>query len=903
MKNTKKSVQLASLVGGAAGATLAKKTFEKVEQVLDVVEGGVPQTDEPSDEEFEDDDDGPIVADTNHASDTGIIHVTTHAGKVKDGDWRASLRMGERANDVLISRNVVKLTWASLMNSQPFGGEKVWGEAHTKMLFPEHITEMDYYSHEVKFKGRWDLRCPRIVCCVIKCPKYRHQKKKIITKKQVEPCICQPPKCSLCSGLNPVTAIGYIGYLSYCFYTWYNSMLTGVTTGAFVMLPAIKHLGYAAAVCAFLLLCEFITLRNLRQVELETIRRAEEEKKEFSDVWEHHIDENTGHDFYYHRKLGITKWDLSDHLEDDSKNVWVQRIDEKGLKYYHNLRTDESTWERPHTFRLDEKKSTDRLEEKESTEPVEKRNSKATLSSSPSAKPLVTEEGQNVSLPNPPSDPESGSDDEETTVIDDGVEPGGKPMSRLERNLLSVKAIHKKVQNHHRAAILTSCILLWHLLFVLAVGGAAFGKPYKWDGKRRLSTRKLATENFTKCLKGVEVPNVVAQAKLWCDDQYWRMAQLKLEKSAPYYLCPPEPAPAPTPTPTPAPKADCTTGYGGNSCGTGKITGKVGSCACDCSSVCYTGTNCQTAKTCNGDSAPANGAKGTCNGKTAMTAGTTCTPTCSTGYTASGSRSCSSTCDLVDGFKCTDNSAACTTGKDNKACQNGGKPAGKGSDCTCNCPVGYEGSHCQTAQKCSTGANGEVCTNGGTATGTTGKCSCICPIGWSGDLCEISQPDWFCPKQSADEVKSDPFGHLHRAEQACGHCHGRYMTPWVWVFVALSIEILLMVAVAVMTSTRERLGRITTGRFRMRKSIPATYEKGKHIYQPGGITVGEWVPGRFHYIEAKTLHLARLVFTDRKFREWTVYLTQDEAHEAEAKFFDLQSQDTRQNYKSHAPVK
>ena len=99
------------------------------------------------------------------------------------------------------------------------------------------------------------------------------------------------------------------------------------------------------------------------------------------------------------------------------------------------------------------------------------------------------------------------------------------------RNLLSVKAIHENVQNHHRACILTSCSFCWHLIFVFTIAIATLGKPYGYDGKRRLMMQDRILN------EGTCTPNLAAQhqGKLWCDDKYWNMEYGKIEKGEPYF--------------------------------------------------------------------------------------------------------------------------------------------------------------------------------------------------------------------------------------------------------------------------------------------------------------------------------------------------------------------------------
>ena len=87
-------------------------------------------------------------------------------------------------------------------------------------------------------------------------------------------------------------------------------------------------------------------------------------------------------------------------------------------------------------------------------------------------------------------------------------------------------------------------------------------------------------------------------------------------------------------------------------------------------------------------------------------------------------------------------------------------------------------------------------------------------------------PYWYCPVNT-DVEPLDTEGHLHRAKHNCGHCHSRFMAPWIFVMIALCIEFLLMCVVAVITYERRRLGRFTKGRMRLRRRTKPVYEKGK----------------------------------------------------------------------------
>ena len=162
-------------------------------------------------------------------------------------------------------------------------------------------------------------------------------------------------------------------------------------------------------------------------------------------------------------------------------------------------------------------------------------------------------------------------------------------------------------------------------------------------------------------------------------------------------------------------------------------------------------------------------------------------------------------------------------------------------------------------------------------------------------------PEWWCPKIEEDDP-DDPYDHLHRAKNKCGHCHARYMGPWVSVMIALVIEVIVMICIAILTSERKRLGRVTMGRYISRKKTPAVYEKGKYTagkFKALEYEHHEFHRGRFRYIEPKVIHLARIVFTDRAKRTWTVFLQRKDAIKAQEHFYSVQSQNIRQEYQSH----
>ena len=96
-----------------------------------------------------------------------------------------------------------------------------------------------------------------------------------------------------------------------------------------------------------------------------------------------------------------------------------------------------------------------------------------------------------------------------------------------------------------------------------------------------------------------------------------------------------------------------------------------------------------------------NGAASPCT--SSLAGGASCTPTCNSGYTLSGTRSCSAGT-LTDTAACTANACVATTsssddGSDgNFHCINGGTVGGTMGVCTCtSCNAGYSGTSCQTA--------------------------------------------------------------------------------------------------------------------------------------------------------------------------------------------------------------
>ena len=863
-------------------------------------------------DEFEDDDDGPIVEETNDVNDVGVQHVVKHGGAAEDYGHQAcrrSLRFGEHAYDVIISNDVIKLTWASVKFSM-FAGQREWNKAYSKYLFPEHITEIDHYAFEVTHKGKLDIamcscRCPRIAlpkvsCCKFKCPRY--EGKKLIAPKQVEPCVCELPKCGLCAGLNPLTACLYVALLCYCFALWYLAMVNGVNTGVFSMLESIKYQGYCVAALTFLLLCEMVTLRNLEKVETETIRVAEEDEA-FHEVWEQHMHPDTGHSYYYNRERNKTEWEIpivEGVMEGDStsseKRIWIKKSDDKGDVVFHDPVTDEVRLEHP-------------------GEAAESKKKARRASHNPD--PFGDDE-KFAKL--------AGRLSNKEDVVDNGVEPGGKAMGKVLRNVLSVEAIKENVRNHRKAAMLTCCTCIWHLVFVLLIAGATLSKPYNYEGKRR-----LAVVSNKSCLIATPIPPAILQGKIWCDPDYWNMEQGTKEKGLPYYKCSdPKPPAADPVTPAPIPKCDRSDNspitYPTCNCGQSKCAQGTYCWQSIVDNVCHTtklsrcktsdstaldltadgGCTCRTSKNvCKGNQFCWSSGDDKCNSRkyyspcatsdtTALGGSTTPYCQCGTGYNAI----------CKNGQYCWHGGNACTTTAKTSSTT---KPPSAGA-----CPRSDTIAIPQNKNQCQCGTN------------TKFKCkagSYCWDASHKDEACKTDkyippapekpkEPDWWCPSDDRDAAAQarDWQNHLHRASKKCGHCNDRFMAPWVWVMLALLIEIILMLIVAGITADRKRLGRVTKGRFVKRKITPAQYEKAKLTkggfqgisISGGGVKKGEFIPGRFRYIEPRTVQLAKVVFADREKRKWTVYLTQEDAMDIGRTFFRVQNQKHRQTFQSHS---
>ena len=915
---------------------------------------GEAQTDEldqVSDEEWDDEDEEPIIQCTSDLADEGVKHVVKHGGQTPAGSFRGSLRVDDKAYDLIIGQDLVQMTWADQEHSSTFRKKNAWStKAHSKCLFPEHINDVDYYAFDKGKRGKFDMACcafrcpqispPRIACC--KCTMPQCKGRRLIAPKQVEPCQCELPKCSLCAGLNPVTATLYTALLCYCFYLWYTAMITGVNTGTFVMLPAVKMLAWCIAALTFLMVCEMITVRNLHIAERETIKRAREDPA-MNEVWHCMIDAESNREYFFNPETQTRQWEppLSPTPTtpgEITKRVWVQRTEqESGIPYFHDALTGETQWVDPSTRNRRRTFNPNPFGNEEKFFPAK--------SHAPPAHAPVSKQQIQVT----------------TESSDNGVEPGGKKMSTLMRNKLSVKALEENIRDHHRAMVATCSVFCWHLIFVLLIGGATLGTPYNWAGKSVdvPGGRRLDAINET-CIGGVPNPYAIQQGKLWCDPAYWNMAQGKQVKAAPYWTCGPEKKKEPKAEPRPDPcvrsdtqsiTAKCMCGsntcsanrycwdasHGNDDCHAGAFVtpsacsrsdvNPISGAACKCGNhpaVCSTGTFCYTdlddcmpRKKCSRkDDAPVGAACNCGSDKTACSNSQYCystgtpngcknnvyRPQCTKSDTnpvgntcMCGSQQCGSS-----QFCWSSDPTACRDSKYVPPCS----PRSDTSPVSTQCKCGGQ-SLCASGQYCWAQEHGNNNCHTGQYVHTPAASPTPAPTAPA-----PAQPEWYCPKHDAKDMATDPFSHLWRAENKCGHCNGRFMSPWVWVMIALLIEMLGMCVIAWMTKQKERLGRFTKGRYVRRRTIaPPVYEKGyvksgsfqkPKLLKKVEITKGEFRPGRFRYIEPKTVSLAKLVFTDREKRQWVMYLNQTDALEAVKAMFRFQNQGVRQKYSSHS---
>eukprot|EP00942_MAST-04A_sp_MAST-4A-sp1_P006839 g6839.t1 len=829
--------------------------------------------------EFDDDelDNTEIVKASDSLEDTGVKFVRTHGGDNPEGieAFRGSLRDGDNAYDLIMSANQIRMTWASRKSNG-----KDWEIAHSKSIFPEHVSELDYHRYTVQVNlGGWIarscyFRCPRIgfkvKCCKIRCCRYERgtfSKRKLVKPAVVQPCVCVCPKISICSGLNPVTAFIHLGLLVWCFVLWFTSMVEGKKTGLIKMLPSIKPMGYASLYLIFLLICELITIRNYMAVEKRTKESAEED-------------------------------------EETDKTPLVKDVDPNGEKDVDSNGEEDKTGkeeENNDETKIDEKKA--EAEKKEKDKKKEKKK----------------------------------KEDEDTDLeeeLDDGIEPGGVKMTKKERMKKSIAAIHEMVQSHKRAFYVTSCVCVWHVLCVLILGVATLGTPYTWDGLhpvegffRQLS--HTAEKDFVNyCVE----PNKPQQtnAEFWCDATYYNMLYQNEPQGEPYWKCPPV--------------VDCEVSEWGQctkTCGNGTQTRTIITPASGGGKECTTVLQqyCNTAPcdcklsdwgTCSKECAggfkeksivqlPTEGGKA-CPAQNSTLRQISCNPqSCSAeDCIVSDYSKCSKTCGggtqtrevlrnpLFGGKACPTklnkncNTQACPKvdcvlegwTKCSKTCGNGTQtrimiqPSGGGKACPSPTPT----------QFCNTAACGE----------TPEKKP---PVKEEKDP---ELPPWYCPVDS-DPEPLDPNGHLHRAEQQCGHCHSRFMGPWVAVMIALCIEFIVTIILVVITYERRRLGRFVKGKLEIRRKKKAVYEREpgkKGTFTKGSFSrpsikrsryePSQYIPSQFRYIKPKIMSLGKLVITDRAKRQHVLYLTKDQVMEAHIMFFKIQNQTTRKAWVSHS---
>jgi len=168
---------------------------------------------------------------------------------------------------------------------------------------------------------------------------------------------------------------------------------------------------------------------------------------------------------------------------------------------------------------------------------------------------------------------------------------------------------------------------------------------------------------------------------------------------------------------------------------------------------CTDGTLTDTAvcnlNPCDAAAAIANGALNDCTSTLAH--GSSCTPDCNTGYTLSGTRSCSAGT-LTNTAVCNPNDCTASPDNPNKNgddgvlyCINNGTVSGTTGACLCSgCKEGYGGASCETAGACSASSDSSkngtdgafYCINGGTISGSAGSCACTCKPGYEGSNCQ-----------------------------------------------------------------------------------------------------------------------------------------------------------------------
>ena len=480
-------------------------------------------------DEFDDGDldDAEIVKATDSLEDSGVTFVRLHGGEEPEDteeSFRGSLRDKDSSYDLIISEDQIRMTWATRTNHE-------WKVAHSKSIFPEHVTEMDYYKYDVKTNHggciamccscrcpriAYSMRCCRLSCCRIRCCRVRcctyerGTKKKLIAPAVVEPCVCQPPRCSLCSGLNPLTAVIHLGFVVWCFYFWYINMFLGKKKGLIVMTSAVKPMQYTTYYLLFLLLCEFITLFNLWRVERYTVQAAKEEEEDSNEDKEMLLLKNEDKEKQTKAKKSKKKKKASKKKKLPSKDPDMKKLKELNKE-----------------IRKVEKRKAKALKKKKKAKPDKEKTE--IEDEDAEADPVQVEEDLIKTLQEEKKDIQSSidkklqelnmSEEEEEDNLDDGIEPGAVKLTMKERNKKSIDALRAISRRHKYAFYLTCCILLWHVLFVLLLGVTTLGIPYDWEGKLKIKgvpdipSRRLHHKPDEPIVNYCVEPNLAAQER------------------------------------------------------------------------------------------------------------------------------------------------------------------------------------------------------------------------------------------------------------------------------------------------------------------------------------------------------------------------------------------------------
>jgi len=215
----------------------------------------------------------------------------------------------------------------------------------------------------------------------------------------------------------------------------------------------------------------------------------------------------------------------------------------------------------------------------------------------------------------------------------------------------------------------------------------------------------------------------------------------------------------------------------GSSCTPTCNTGYTLSGTKSCSAGTLTDTAVCNPNPCDASGVIANGAPG--SGCTSTLAhGSSCTPTCNDGYTLSGTRSCSAGT-LTNTAVCNPNDCTASLDDPNKNgddgvfyCINEGTIGGTTDDCTCTCQSGYGGSGCETAGACSASTDSSK-------DGTDGSIYCINSGGTAGGTvgscectCKPGHEGNGCETASACTASSDSSKDGTDGTLHCSGLHG-----------------------------------------------------------------------------------------------------------------------------------